>query len=190
MGFRSYLSSKMKHKRISIYPPRQEVSLLRHSIPFSQENDYELTHIFCTLHLHVHMRGIIIFIRRIPFIKFQNAVHGGEPDQDACPSWHIEMIRSMIDTCLARDAKEPYPVIIINGIRSHLIAGQRVVVMRVIDLKITGMESGTIERRRWIYIRISVKTGDDFTRHHCLCPYPRANANCERRLHLQMHAHG
>ena len=116
-----------------------------HSILFSQENDYELTHIFSTLHLHIQMRGIIIFIRGVPFIKLQNSVHVGEPDQDTRPRWHIEMIVPMVNCGLARDAKEPYPVVIINGIRSHLIAGKRVVVMRVINLKITGMESGTIE---------------------------------------------
>src|SRR5579875_1773566 len=96
---------------------------------------------------YVQALGLVIAVERIAGVINQIAIAiFCEPEQYLSSLRQMQMVIPVIQAARAGDCVEPGSAIIVNSIGCKLITGKRVVIMGVIDLKVTDRERCAIER--------------------------------------------
>ncbi len=93
----------------------------------------------------------------------------------------------MVEGVGAGDAVEPGAIVVGDGVGHDLAARERVVVVRVVHLQITGAHGHAIERGGGVGVGIGVEISYFFTRQHRLRPDPGANFDRQRCLHVEVY---
>jgi hypothetical protein len=87
-------------------------------------------------------------------------------------------------------SQEPGAAVDIDGIGSQLIAGERVIIVYGIGLKIAGAKGHTVERGVRVSVGIGSKAGDSFAGKHSLGPDPGADMDGESCLYREVYLCG
>src|SRR5579885_3743212 len=133
------------------------------------------------------MSGGIVAIYRVAFVVAQGAVAAdAQPEQDLGAGGQVQVVVPVVEAAGANDAKEPGPAIIVDGVGGELVAGERVVVVNVVDLKVTGAQGHTVERGLRVGIGVVGEVMNRLAGKRGLRPVPGANLHGQSRLHIEM----